>query len=277
MSISNNPLTKEAVYKVAQIIDITKGNTIYALNEKTKKTDKHCLVRIGGVDRTYKMSFVSNRSFNEDDYRSWRDTISADGRDMPSREYFNKKKRDLQKATNYVFKDEDVAYEINERKRFTAYPYNLALKKTELMGEKAEAEAVGDYEKARNIQLAIDELDKKAKELEKTRSSSTFSAISFVNERNRIKNIEESERALKESKSVKTEDPFTRRKCTPTIVHNRNNGDSINNTTIKQAEKNGQEPNSQNSNSNTNDSHGKASAAATAALAAKLELSLIHI
>lgn len=268
ISIGNKPITKEAVYKVAQIIDITKGTITYPVNVGiNNKTDKQCLVRIGGVDRTYKMSFVSNRSFSEEDYRMWKDTLTADGRDMPSREYFNKKKRDLQKAINYIFKDEDIRYEINERKRFKEYPYNLALKKTELMGEKAEAEAVGDYEKAREIQAAIDELDRKAKELEKTRSSSTFSAISFVNERNRIKNIEESERALKESKSVKTEDPFTRRKCTPTIVHNRNNGDSLNNAANKPAEKNGQGPLSQSSNSNTNDAHNKATAAAAAAKA----------
>lgn len=268
ISISNDPKTMVHVYRVAQIIDITKGASIYPVSaESNKKTDKQCLLRINGNNRTYRLSYISNRSFNEEDFRKWKDT-TTEIRDMPSREYFNKKKRDLQKAINYVFKEEDVAHEINERKRFSQYPYNLALKKTELMGEKAEAEAVGDYDKAKEIQLAIDDLDKKAKELEKTRSSKTFSAISFVNERNRIKNIEESERALKESTSVKTEDPFTRRKCTPTIVHNRNNGDSLNPSAIKQADKNGQGPLSQTTNSSTNDSLSKAAATA---LAAKIE------
>lgn len=266
MSISNNPVTRQAVYKVAQIMDITKGSTIYPLSEfpDANKTDKQCLVRIGDVERTYKMSFVSNRDFNDEDYRGWSASLSTDGRDMPTRDHYNKKKRDLERAINYVFKDEDIAYEINERKRFKEHPYNLALKKTELMGEKAEAEAAGDYLKSQEIQKAIDDLDQKAKELERTRSSTTFSGISHVNFRNRQKNIEESEKALKESKSIKTEDPFTRRKCAPTIVHNRNNGDSLNNS-AKQADKNGHEHLSQTTNSSTNDSYSKASAATAAA------------
>lgn len=262
ISIGNDPKTHEAIYRVAQIKNITKGTSIYAI-AGMNKTDKQCLVRIGGVERTYRMSFISNRSFTDDDYRWWKENLKSDGGDVPSREYFMKKKRDIMKAINYVFKDEDIAYEINERKRFKDYPYNLALRKTELMGEKAEAEAVGDYEKAKGFQAAIDELDTKARELERTRSSSTFSAISFVNERNRIKNIEESERALRESKSVKTEDPFTRRKCTPQIVHNRNNGDSLSSQPGKDGvDNNGHGPHSQ--SSNTNDTHSKAAAAAAA-------------
>lgn len=237
MSVGNRGL--EHIYKVAQIVDITTGSNIYAIDLEEKiKTDKFCVVRVGGVDRTYRMSFVSNRGFDEDDYKRLRDQITIDGQDMPSREYFNKKKRDFHRAKNYEYKDEDIAYEVSERGRFKDHPFNFALKKTELMGEKADAEAQNDYERARQLQQAIDELEEKARKLEKTRSSSTFSAISFVNERNRIKNIEDSERVLKESKSVKTEDPFTRRKCTPTIVHNKNNGDT-NNSASKQNDKNG--------------------------------------
>lgn len=230
ISVGNHPQTNLHMYRVAQVVDITKGNTIYPINVEflKTKTDKQCVVRIGRVERTYKMSFVSNRPFDDDDYARWKDQIQIDGQDMPSREYFIKKQRDLHKAVTYSYQDADIAYEVAERCRFNDNPSNFALKKTELMGEKADAEASNDYEKARQIQQCIDELEEKTRQLEKTRSSSTFSAISIVNERNRYKNIVESERVLRENKSVKTEDPFTRRKCTPTIVHNKNNGDSSN-------------------------------------------------
>lgn len=222
ISVGNHPQTQMHMYKVAQIVDITKGAVPYALNLGKNKTDKQCVVRIGRVERTYKMSFVSNRIFDEDDYNKWRDQINSDGQEMPSREYFNKKKRDLNRAVNYEFKDEDIAYQVAERSRFNDSPYNFALKKTELMADKAEAEASYDFEKAREIQMKIDDLEEKARELERLRSSEKFSGISIVNERNRVKNIVESERVLKESKNVKTEDPFTRRKCTPQIVSNKN-------------------------------------------------------
>uniref|UniRef100_A0A6G1SIF1 RNA polymerase-associated protein RTF1 n=1 Tax=Aceria tosichella TaxID=561515 RepID=A0A6G1SIF1_9ACAR len=222
ISVGNHPKTQQHMYKIAQIMDITKGSRIYAINASKNKTDKYCLVRVGNVERTFAMHFVSNRPFDEDDYNKWLNDLNAEGLSLPSREHFLRKKRDLYRALNYHYTDEDINYEVNEKKRFQGSSCNFAMKKTELIRAKAEAEDMNDYEKAREIQQALDDLEEQAKQLEKSRSSSTFSAISFVNERNRIKNIEESERVLKESKSVKTEDPFTRRKCTPTIVHNKN-------------------------------------------------------
>jgi RNA polymerase-associated protein RTF1 len=216
ISVGNHPKTGLHMYKIAQIMEV------YAINDSKHKTDRYCLVKVGNVERTFAMHFVSNRPFDEDDYIKWCNDLDAEGIPMPNREHFLRKKRDLHRAMNYQYTDEDIDYEIKEKKKFQDSSCNLAMKKTELIRAKAEAEDMNDYEKAREIQLALDELEEQAKQLEKSRSSSTFSAISFVNERNRIKNIEESERVLKESKSVKTEDPFTRRKCTPTIVHNKN-------------------------------------------------------
>jgi len=234
ISVGNHSQTLQHMYKVAQITKIIEGASVYKLNPNTHSTKKYCIVNIGGNNRTYKMSYISNRTFDEDDFLKWRDQINADGQGMPTRELFLRKKRELNEAINHIYTDEDIAYEVNERNKYKDAPNNFALRKTELMGEKADAEASNDFEKARLIQMQIDELEERAKQLEKSRSSSTFSAISFVNERNRIKNIEESERVLKESKSVKTEDPFTRRKCTPQIVHNRNiNGDSNSKTDDK--------------------------------------------
>lgn len=227
ISVGNHPKTRLHMYKVAQIVDITQGASIYPLNLDKHKTDKQCLVRIGNIERTYKMHFVSNRTFDQEDLIQWRET---EGHTEPTREHFSRKKRDLHRAVNYQYTDEDIAYEVNERSRFKEVPCNFAMKKTELIRAKAEAEDMNDYEKAREIQQALDELEEQAKLLEKSRSSKTFTAISYVNERNRFKNIEESERVLKESKSVKTEDPFTRRKCTPTIVHNKNSNPNNNNT-----------------------------------------------
>lgn len=240
ISVGNHPQTKDHMYKVAQITDITKNSNPYVLNIETRnKTDKYCVVKIGRVERTYKMSFISNRSFDEDDYNKWKDQIHLDGQDMPSRDYFNKKRRDIDRAINYDYKDEDIQYEIQEKKKFRDLPHNFAVRKTELLGMKGEAEAANDFIRAQEIQKEIDELEERTRNLEKDRSSSTFSAISIVNERNRKKNIVESEKALKESKSVKTEDPFTRRKCTPTIVHNKNLNTTNNGDASNQSDKDG--------------------------------------
>lgn len=230
ISVANHSETNEHMYRVAQIVDITQGSRIYALNNDKNKTDKFCLVRIGAVERTYAMSYISNRIFDEEDYSKWLNQLRHESLEMPSREYFNKKKRDLHNAINYHFKAEDIAYQVAERNKFNDHPHNYALRKTELLGEYKDAEASGDFKKASEIQSKIDDLEAKTRELEKARNSERFSGITMVNERNRIRNIVESEKALKESKSVKTEDPFTRRKCTPQIVHNKNNTSNVDNS-----------------------------------------------
>lgn len=246
ISIANNAETQAHMYRVAQIVDITQGPKIYSLGKH--KTDKQCTVKIGRVERTYAMHYISNRSFDEDDFTRWREQNRAENLETPTREYFNMKKRELYKAINYIYTDEDIAQEVRARVKFNENPFNFAMKKTEMLAQKADAEASNDYEEAARLQKLIDELEEKARQLEKTRSSTTFSAISFVNERNRIKNIEESERVLKESKSVRTDDPFTRRKCTPSIVHNRNNGDLLAN---KSANDKNNQSNSQNGAGNS--------------------------
>lgn len=228
-----NLANKQHNYKIGQIMSINRQSKIYPLNPlqpDRNKTDLYCLVQIGQVERTYQMSFISNRTFDEEDFEKWR----TDGHDKPTRELFTKKKQDLHNAINFHFKDEDIIYQIEQKKRFNEFTYNFALKKTDLLAEKAEAESEMDYEKAQAIQRQIDELEEKARELERLRSSEKFSGISIVNERNRERNINESERVLKESKEVKTEDPFTRRKCMPTIVHNKNNTSTSKDPTNKQ-------------------------------------------
>jgi len=61
-------------------------------------------------------------------------------------------------------------------------------------------------------------VDERATELDKQRTS-TISSISYINERNRKKNVEEAEKAImeesRERKGQKTEDPFTRRNTKP--------------------------------------------------------------
>ena len=52
-----------------------------------------------------------------------------------------------------------------------------------------------DTEEAGRLQVKINELEERAKELDKLRTS-TISSISYINDRNRKKNVEEAEKAI---------------------------------------------------------------------------------
>ncbi|PSN44686.1 hypothetical protein C0J52_15640 [Blattella germanica] len=72
--------------------------------------------------------------------------------------------------------------------------------------------------KEEDIEKALEE---RAEELDKLRTS-TISSISYINDRNRKKNVEEAEKAIMEevrrNKGKKIEDPFTRRSTKPRMV-----------------------------------------------------------
>lgn len=79
---------------------------------------------------------------------------------------------------------------------------------------------LGNDEEVQRLNSELEQLEERAKELDKLRTSS-ISAISYINERNRLKNILDSEKAiLQEAKESKTkaDDPFTRRRCAPMLV-----------------------------------------------------------
>lgn len=52
---------------------------------------------------------------------------------MPTVESIEQKKKDVQQALNYEFKEEDIDRIIEEKNRFRAHPTNYAMRKTQLM------------------------------------------------------------------------------------------------------------------------------------------------
>lgn len=52
---------------------------------------------------------------------------------LPTTEQIDQKKRDIENALNYEYKEEDIEKIIQEKNRFRAHPTNYAMKKTQLM------------------------------------------------------------------------------------------------------------------------------------------------
>ena len=80
----------------------------------------------------------------------------------------------------------------------------------------------GEEEEAERLTKDLAELEERADELSQKRSS-TLSSISYINERNRKRNVERAEEAIMEelraSGGQKSEDPFTRRSTKTRMNH----------------------------------------------------------
>ncbi|KAM4690268.1 LOW QUALITY PROTEIN: RNA polymerase-associated protein RTF1 homolog [Rhinophrynus dorsalis] len=208
------------VYRVAEITGVVETGKVYQLGGT--RTNKGLQLRHGSDQRVFRLEFVSNQEFTESEFMKWKEAMFSAGMQLPTLDEVNKKEVTIKEAMNYKFNDQDIEEIVKEKERFRKAPPNYAMKKTQLMKEKAMAEEAGDPDKAKQIQDQLNELEERAEALDRQRTKS-ISAISYINQRNREWNIVESEKALvAESQSMKEQkmDPFTRRQCKPTMVSN---------------------------------------------------------
>lgn len=206
------------VYRCAEIIDVVETAKIYQLG--TTRTNKGIKLRYGGSERVYRLEFVSNQDFTDTEFFKWKETMMTQGYTLPTTDELQRKLKDLQDAHQYKFRDDDVDNIVAEKQRFKKNPHNYAIKKTQLLKSREMAELEGDHEKSQQLQSELDELEERADQLDKARSQS-INSISYINQRNRLRNQIEKEEACKEEYDAMkgaVADPFTRRHSRPTLV-----------------------------------------------------------
>ncbi|KAH8258054.1 hypothetical protein KR038_005120 [Drosophila bunnanda] len=214
ISIGNNG--QKPVYRVAEIVGVVETGKIYSLG--TTRTNRGLRLKHGTQERVFRLEFISNQEFTENEFNKWHEVCQQSHVQMPTIDLIAIKQADIKKALNYEFKDEDVDKIVEEKNRFRNRPTNYAMKKTCLMKERDAAMLRGDYDIAQDLGTQIDELESRASELDKRRSH-TLNLISYINDRNRKKNVQDAEKAIMEearaNKGQKISDPFTRRITQP--------------------------------------------------------------
>lgn len=207
------------VYRVAEITGVVETGKIYLLGKC--RTNKGLRLRFGTSEKVFRLEFISNQDFSESEFEKWKEVCQMADVDLPTLDFIEKKTKEIKEAIVYEFKDEDVHKIIEEKNRFRKYPTNYAVKKTTLMKERYAAILRGEDDLAADLNQQIEELDERANELDKKRSK-TLSSISYINDRNRKRNVVEAEKAIMEevraSKGMRADDPFTRRCTKPTMT-----------------------------------------------------------
>ncbi|KAG8195196.1 hypothetical protein JTE90_027940 [Oedothorax gibbosus] len=206
------------VYRVAEIVDVVETAKIYVLG--STKTNKGLRLKHGPQDRVFRLEFVSNSDFTDSEFAKWKETLMIENMSLPTTDDIAKKLKDIQTALNYQYKEDDVENIVKEKERFKKNPHNYAVRKTMLMKMKEQAEQQGNVEERRRLEEELERIEERAQELDKKRTS-TISGISIINVRNRRNNIIDAENAIRQEAidgKGDGDDPFTRRRCAPTLV-----------------------------------------------------------
>lgn len=64
--------------------------------------------RHGSDERVFRLEFVSNQDFTDTEFFRWKDAVAAHGIQLPTREDIEKKIKDIESASNYEYKEDDI-------------------------------------------------------------------------------------------------------------------------------------------------------------------------
>ncbi|KAG7256909.1 hypothetical protein CRUP_036155 [Coryphaenoides rupestris] len=178
--------SSKPVYRVAEIVDVVETAKVYQLG--TTRTNKGLQLRHGGDTRVFRLEFVSNQEFTDNEFMKWKEAMIVASMQVPTLDELTKKEQSIKEAMNYKFNDKDI--------------------------EDAMAEESGDGDRAKGIQDELNELEERAEALDRQRTKN-ISAIRATESPDWP--VEEAEGQNAKNQQM---DPFTRRQCKPTMVSN---------------------------------------------------------
>jgi len=207
----------KAVYRVVEIVDVVETQKVYNLG--STRTNKGVKVRHGLQEKIFRLEFVSNQPFTESEFSKWKEEMNLVELPLPTESRIKAKLKELNDTKTYSYKDTDIQAIVDQKNKFRKNPINYAVRKNALLRQKEIAIQENNHEELQKVTAKLDELEERAEMLDKRRSGA-LSNVSFINERNRKKNVYDAEKAaVEEGKTyIKQDDPFTRRRTAPKMV-----------------------------------------------------------
>ncbi|XP_012554702.1 RNA polymerase-associated protein RTF1 homolog isoform X1 [Hydra vulgaris] len=206
------------VYRVGEIIGVTETPKVYNLG--STRTNKGLKIRHGMQEKVFRMEYVSNSQFTESEFLKWKEEMSLVELPLPTVSHIKRKSEEIAESKGYSFKEDDVEAIVKEKNRFRKNPFNYASTKNTLIREKELAEQAGNTVELAKVKEKLEELEERAQMLDRKRSGA-LNNVSFINERNRKKNVYDAEKACVEEGKLKkneSDNPFTRRKTLPFMI-----------------------------------------------------------
>ncbi|KAF0536670.1 plus-3-domain-containing protein [Gigaspora margarita] len=146
-------------------------------NDKVK-TNKVLRLKHADAVKCWQMNIISNGKFEQSEFDRWTVTMKIKKFDLPTKEAIIEKKGQIKYADGYILSEQDVGIMIKQKQtlRGGIEPLNLLTEKTTL------------------------EIDRMLSETSRPPKQDTWAR---VNERNRLKNLEDSRRAEEEARKSK--------------------------------------------------------------------------
>ncbi|KAF2077522.1 hypothetical protein CYY_001140 [Polysphondylium violaceum] len=196
------------IYRIGEILDIRIGHKLYTV--ENKETDKILVLSYAGAKKDFSIENVSNNVITPSEHERWITDMVRAGQPLPDPQKIQEKIKDIQKANDYVYTNEDIEKRAKDRARYNKVPVNIAFEKAKLIAIRDTLDP--NSEKYQDVCDQIEEYTKLANDLRAKVMSSSEDGIAKINQRNKSFNFRQ-QYSQTMPETVNNEfDPFARRK-----------------------------------------------------------------
>ncbi|CAG8522938.1 15701_t:CDS:10, partial [Acaulospora morrowiae] len=176
------------IYRLCEIEAVEEiGSTYYVEKAITNRVLR---LRHGDAIKVWHMHVISNNEFDASEFERWVKTMKTQNLDLPTKEKIERKKEDLKFAKTYVLSEQDVEAMVRNKQALRGgEPIDLLTQKTTLVTQKSLAKAQGNFKEAQDCDMRLNEIDKM---IAGTSRDTKQDIWARVNERNRLKDLEDS-------------------------------------------------------------------------------------
>ena len=86
----------KSVYRVAEILDVCETAKVYNIGKA--RTNKGLKLRHGGQERVFRLEFVSNNTFTDQEFEKWRETVMLQGMSLPTTKEMDMREKQIAEA-----------------------------------------------------------------------------------------------------------------------------------------------------------------------------------
>ncbi|XP_022234890.2 RNA polymerase-associated protein Rtf1-like [Drosophila obscura] len=144
--------------KVYQIIGLLQSRKTYQLGNKT--TDYMLRLRHAKLESTARLDAVCDSPVEPEAFENWIESCQQAYCTLPELSLLAKKQKDIEKATNYQFTEEDVAEIVKKKRESGQRKEKVAVLKIRLIEQRDLALTNNDQEEVARLESEIEEIDR---------------------------------------------------------------------------------------------------------------------
>ena len=84
IGIGNNPERNSPVYRVAEVVDVCETAKVYDVMKGKSRTNVGLKLKFGKDSRVFRLQYVSNAHFEENEFMKWKETCAAQDVPLPT-------------------------------------------------------------------------------------------------------------------------------------------------------------------------------------------------